>query len=168
MREDALMTAKADFTDEEWTRLKRAPFVAGMAISLADPGGPIEAVRETAATLRTVVGAAEEGGRGELVDALAREVADEARQRKSPLAGFKPSRGAGAGVEILDELGEVNRIVSEKATPDDAAAVREWLLAAAQEAANAAKEGGFMGIGATRVSDREQTMLDRVRQAVTG
>jgi broad specificity phosphatase PhoE len=164
MREDALMTAKADFTDEEWTRLKRAPFVAGMAISLADPGGPIEAVRETAATLRTVVGAAEEGGRGELVDALAREVADEARQRKSPLAGFKPSRGAGAGVEILDELGEVNRIVTEKATPEDAAAVREWLLAAAQEAANAAKEGGFMGFHAERVSEGEQQMLDRLRE----
>src|SRR5919109_3607898 len=28
------VTGKADFTDEEWTRLKRAPFVAGMAISL--------------------------------------------------------------------------------------------------------------------------------------
>ena len=48
------MTGKADFTEEEWTRLKRAPFVAGMAISLADPGGPIELVKETAATLKTV------------------------------------------------------------------------------------------------------------------
>ena len=38
------MTSKA-FTEEEWMRLKRAPFVAGMAISLADPGGPIEAVK---------------------------------------------------------------------------------------------------------------------------
>ena len=50
------MTSKADFTDEEWVRLKRAPFVAGMAISLADPGGPIEAVKETSATLKTVLG----------------------------------------------------------------------------------------------------------------
>ena len=66
------MTTKADFTDEEWARLERAPFVAGMAISLADPGGPIEAVKETAATLKTVVSAAEKGGRGELVDAIAR------------------------------------------------------------------------------------------------
>ena len=60
------MTSKTDFTDEEWTRLKRAPFVAGMAISLADPGGPIEAVKETAATLEDRA-AADEGGRGELV-----------------------------------------------------------------------------------------------------
>ena len=41
------MTSMADFTDQEWTQLKRAPFVAGMAISLADPGGPIEAFKET-------------------------------------------------------------------------------------------------------------------------
>ena len=65
------MTSKADFTDEEWTRLKRAPFVAGMAISLADPGGPIEVIKETAATLSTVRDAAASGGRGELIDALA-------------------------------------------------------------------------------------------------
>src|SRR3954454_20388373 len=113
------MTAKADFTDEEWTRLKRAPFVAGMAISLADPGGPIEAIKETSAALKTVR-AAESGDRGELPGALAREVVEEAGHRQNPLGGFKPTKGATAGVEILDELREVNRIASEKATPEDA------------------------------------------------
>lgn len=164
--QEALMTSKADFTEEEWTRLKRAPFVAGMAISLADPGGPIEAVKETAATLKTVLGAAEGGGRGELVDALAREVSEQARERKNPLAGFKPTKGATAGVEILDELREVNRIVSQKATAEDAAAMRDWLLDAAQEAANAAKEGGFMGFRAERVSEGEQRMLDSLRDVL--
>ena len=160
------MTSKADFTDEDWPRLKRAPFVAGMAISLADPGGPIEAVKETAATLKTVR-AAEGGGRGELVGELAREVVADAGQRKNPLGGFKPSSGANAGVEILDELGEVNRILSEKASPEDAAATREWLLDAAKEAANAAKEGGFMGFHAKRVSEGEQRMLDSLRDALS-
>jgi hypothetical protein len=163
---EALMTSKADFTEEEWTRLKRAPFLAGMAISLADPGGPIEAVKETAATLKTVVGAAEKGGRGELVDAIAREAVDEARQHRRPLAGFKPGKGANAGVEILDELAEVNRIVAQKGTPEDAAALRDWLLAAAQEAATAAKEGGFMGFHAERVSEGEQRMLERLGEVL--
>jgi hypothetical protein len=160
------MTSKADFTDEEWARLKRAPFVAGMAISLADPGGPIESVRETAATLKTVR-AAEDGGRGELVGELAREVVADAAQRKNPLGGFKPSSGANAGVEILGELGDVNRIVAVKATPENAAAMREWLLETAQEAANAAKEGGFMGFHAERVSEGEQRMLDGLRDALS-
>ena len=160
------MTAKTDFTDEEWTQLKRAPFVAGLAISLADPGGPIEAVKETSATLKTVR-AAEAGGRGEFVGALAREVVEEATHRKNPLSGFKPTKGANAGVEILEELRAVNRIVSEKAAPEDAAAMREWLLEAAQEAANAAKEGGFMGFHAERVSEGEQRMLDSLKEALS-
>jgi hypothetical protein len=159
------MTSKGDFTEEEWTRLKRAPFVAGMAISLADPGGPIELVKETAATLKTVRDAADRGGRGELVDALARDAVADARERKNPLHEFK-ARGALAGQEILEELAGVNRLVSAKATPDEADAYRAWLQAAAQEAANAAKEGGFMGFHATRVSEGEQRMLDKLEQAL--
>jgi hypothetical protein len=155
------MTSKADFSEQEWTRLKRAPFVAGMAISLADPGGPIELVKETAATLNTVRAAAESGGRGELIDAIARDAVGEARERKSPLQDFKP-RGALAGQEILEELAEVNGIVSAKATPEEADAYREWLREAAQEAANAAKEGGFLGFRAERVSDGERRMLDKL------
>jgi hypothetical protein len=160
------MTSKADFSEEEWTRLERAPFIAGMAISLADPGGPIEAVKETAATLKTVTRVAENGGRGELVDALARDVAAGLRERRNPLSGYKP-KGATAGVEILDELRAVNRIVSEKASPEEAEAFRAWLLEAAKEAADAAKEGGFMGFHAERVSEGEQRMLDQLAQALT-
>jgi hypothetical protein len=159
------MTSKADFTEDEWTRLKRAPFIAGMAISLADPGGPIEAVKETAATLRTVVGAAE-GAEGELVAEIARDVSADTKARKSPLAGFKPTKGVEAGVEILDALRDANRTVTEKATADEAEAFRAWLRAAAREAADAAKEGGFLGFHAERVSDGEQRMLDRLDEVL--
>jgi len=159
------MTSKTDFSEDEWTRLKRAPFVAGMAISLADPGGPIEVVKETAATLKTVRDASESGGRGELVDAVAQEVVGEARERKNPLHDFKP-KGALAGQQILEELTEVNRIVSAKAAPEEADAYRDWLRAAAQEAANAAKEGGFMGFHAERVSEGEQRMLDKLGEVL--
>ena len=159
------MTSKADFSDDEWTRLKRGPFVAGMAISLADPGGPIEIVKETAATLKTVRDAAESGGRGELIDAVAQEVVAEARQRKNPLHDFR-AKGALAGQEILEELAEANRVVSAKATPEEAGAFRDWLQTAAQEAANAAKEGGFLGFHAERVSEGEQRMLDKLAEVL--
>ncbi len=159
------MASKADFTDEEWARLKRSPFVAGMAISLADPGGPIEAVKETSATLKAVLAAAESAPEGELVGEIARDVSEEARARKSPLKGFSP-RGATAGVEIVNELRDVNGILSAKAAPEDASAVRAWLLAVAQAAADAAKEGGFMGFHAERVSEGEQRMLDTLAEAL--
>ena len=44
--------------------------------------------------------------------------------------------------------------------------MRQWLLDAAQEAANAAKEGGFMGWHAERVSEGEQRMLDSLKEAL--
>ena len=107
------MTGKADFTEDEWARLKRAPFVAGMAITLADPGGPIEVVKETAAALRVVT---EAGERGALVGALAAEAAADAKARHNPLADFKP-KGTLAGQEILEEITAVNAIAHRQGDP---------------------------------------------------
>jgi len=45
-------------------------------------------------------------------------------------------------------------------------AFRRWLVAAAQAAADAAKEGGFLGFGAEQVSAGERQMLDQVRAAL--
>lgn len=160
------MTTKADFTDEEWARLERAPIIAGMAISLADPGGPIEAVKETMATLKTVTEAAQSGSGGELVDAVAKSFAEKTRKRESPMGDFKP-KGALAGQEILEELRAVNGIVTQKATPEEAEAYRQWLLTAAKRAADAAKEGGFMGFNAKRVSEGERAMLDKLGEVLS-
>ena len=155
------MTIKADFTEEEWARLARAPLVAGMAISLADPGGPIEAIKESSAAITTVLEAAQGGGHGEFVQALAQDVAEKARHRQNPMAGFRP-KGADAREQILDELRAVNDLLREKTTPEEAEQFREWLKTAAQRAAAAAKEGGFLGFHTERVSEGEQRMLDKL------
>ena len=155
------MTSRTDFTDEEWRRLGRAPLVAGMAISFADPGGPIEALKETNASLRTVLQAAESGDHGAFVQAVANDVAEQARQRHNPLQDFKP-RGADARQAIEDEMRAVNDLLVAKTTPEEADAFREWLKQSAQAAALAAKEGGFLGFKAERVSENEQQMLEKL------
>jgi hypothetical protein len=154
------MTSKADFTDEEWVRLRRAPFVAGLAISMADPGGPIEMAKETMATLRA---ATTPPSQQELLVAVSQEIASMMNQKQNPLKDFKPDSAALAGKLILDEMKAVNEIVTAKATPEDADAFRRWLLAVAKAAANAAKEGGFMGFGAELVSQGEERMLGELR-----
>jgi hypothetical protein len=153
------MTTKSDFTDEEWTRVLRAPFVAGMAISLADPGGPIEMSKETMTTMKS---ATNPPTREQLLAEIALDIQSMTQQRQSPISGFKPQ----AAQQILDELGAVSEIVSSKATAEEAAAFKQWLLTTAQAAADAAKEGGFMGFGAVQVSEGEQKMLDQVRAAI--
>jgi hypothetical protein len=155
------MTSKSDFTEQEWERLGRAPLVAGMAISLSDPGGPIEAIKESSAALKTLIETARDQNAGEFVHAVAQDVAAKAEKRENPMSGFKPERSHVLD-DILEELRAVNALLVEKATPDEAAEFREWLKTAAQRAALAAKEGGFFGIGAERVSEREQKMLDKL------
>jgi hypothetical protein len=156
------VTTKVDYADDEWATLVRSPLVAGMAISIADPGGPIEMSKELLATLRAASAPVTDA---ELVVAVAQELTALTQQRQNPIGDFKP-KGALAGEQILEELRRVNEILSAKASPEEAAAFRAWLLDAAQHAADAAKEGGFFGFGAEQVSAGEKDMLERLRSAL--
>jgi hypothetical protein len=153
------MTTKSDFTDEEWVRVRRAPFVAGLAISMADPGGPIELARESMGTVKS---ATNPPTREQLLSEVALDIQSMTQQRQNPLSDFKPQ----APEQILDEVRAATDIVSSKATAEEAAAFKQWLLTTAQAAADAAKEGGFMGFRATQVSEGEQNMLDKLRSTI--
>jgi transcription antitermination factor NusG len=157
------MTSKASFTDEEWERVRRAPIVAGMAITIADPGGPIEISKEGMATLRA---ATVPPSQQELLAAVALDIQAMMQQKQNPARDFKPTSAATAGTEILAEMRAVDEIVAEKSTPEETEAFRGWLITTAQAAADAAKEGGFMGFGAVQVSEGEQAMLDQLRGAL--
>ncbi len=144
-------------------RVRRAPFVAGLAISIADPGGPIELAKETMATLRS---ATNPPSREQLLTEVALDVQSSIQQRQNPLSDFKLGKGALAGQQVLEELRMVRGVVASKATPEEARAFGDWLVTTAQAAADAAKEGGFMGFGAEQVSQGEKDMLDQLRSAV--
>jgi hypothetical protein len=157
------VTTKSDFTDEEWIRIRRAPFVAGMAISLADPGGPIEMAKETMATVKS---ATNPPSREQLLAEVALDIQSMTQRKQNPLRDYMPSKGTEPGEQVLDEIRAVKGIVASKATPEETRAFSQWLLTTAQAAADAAREGGFMGFGAKQVSEGEQNMLDQVRSAL--
>lgn len=158
------MTTKSDFPEDEWTRIVRAPFVAGLAISLADPGGPIETLKESMATIRS---ATNPPSREQLLAEVALELQAQTQEHHNPLKGYKPDGGTPPGEQVLAELRDVQGLVAARATPEEATAFGRWLLATAEAAATAAKDGGFLGFGAKQVSEGEQEMLDRLRDAVT-
>ncbi|GAB7007207.1 hypothetical protein JCM18899A_46820 [Nocardioides sp. AN3] len=158
------MTSKTDFDEETWARIVRAPFVAGMAISVADPGGPFEMGRETMATLKA---ATNPPTREQLLTDVALDLQAITQQHHNPLKGFKPTTGSPVGDQVLEELRTVSALVAAQAEPAEAEAFGRWLVQVSQAAADAAKEGGFMGFKAEQVSDRERDMLAKVEEAVT-
>lgn len=158
------MSSKSDYTPEEWTALVRAPLLAGMSLTIADPGGPIEATKEVMATLKVMTAP---DSQAELLVAVSQEAKTMMGSRQNPIADFKPE-ATRAGEQILDEMRRVDEILRAKATQAEAAAFRTWLAKAAQSAADAAKEGGFLGFGAVQVSEGEQKMLDELGAALGG
>ena len=159
------MTSKSDFSEDEWTYVVRAPFVAALAVSLSDPGGPIEVSKEQMAAIRSTTNPP---SREELLTDVALDVQGKTQQRDHPLKGYRPAGGGDPREALLEELHATRAVVESKATPAEATAFGLWVVDVAQAAADAAKEGGFMGIGATRISDREQSMLNRVRETLSG
>jgi hypothetical protein len=72
-------------------------------------------------------------------------------------------RGAGDLVAASNErLRAALVVLKRKATPDDLDAYKGFVLAVAQTAAEAHREGGFVGIGGEEVSEREQAALDEI------
>ena len=116
------MTTKKDFSEQDWTRIVRAPFVAGLSISLADPGGPIEMAKETAATLRS---ATNPPSREELLADVALDIQQMVQQRHNPVKSFKLAKdGTAPGQQILAELAAVHGIVAAQASAEESQGVQ--------------------------------------------
>ena len=157
------MTTKSAFTEDEWSRIVRAPMVAGLAISLADPGGPIEAAKESMATIRSTINPP---SREQLLTEVALDLQAMTQAKQNPLAGYKAEKGSAPGPQVLAELKAACELVRARSTTEEYDAYRAWLLATAEAAAEAAKEGGFMGFRAVQVSEGEKAMLDQMRAAL--
>lgn len=148
------MATKADFTPEEWQTVGAAPILTSMYISMADPSGPIGLMKEMYAAAASVVETAKEGDAIQVIKDLAADM--QARTFKPELPRFSSKEEALAYAK--DELGKAIALVEAKA-PADGPAYRSWLYDTAKRAAEAGKEGGFLGFGGTAVSDAERAAL---------
>jgi hypothetical protein len=145
------VATKADFNAEEWSTLVEAPLLAGMRVAAAERGGTI---RESIAVSRVYAEVRQSHGASELLDALV----------SSP-PGIDPQRLGEAGdIGAVSEerLREAVRVVSERGSPEDAEAYGRFVLDVARAAAEAHKEGGFIGIGGRQVSEAERAALDEI------
>jgi hypothetical protein len=150
------MTKKADFNAEEWQTVVEAPLLAGLTVVAADRGGTL---RESVAIGRVYAEARKHQGASELLDELV---------ASQPSLDQERVRAAG-DVRAASEqsLRSALELVAAKATPEEVDAYKQFVLTVARAAAEAHKEGGFVGIGGKQVSDAEQAALDEL-QAMLG
>ncbi|TVQ05746.1 MAG: hypothetical protein EA368_18620 [Leptolyngbya sp. DLM2.Bin27] len=168
------------FTDEEWITLLQAPMQAIMGICLADRVDPVTFLQELRAGV-TIVG--EELRRSDLVGQLTSALVASMAQidaadalngeqlllkKQFELLGtiqtFKSSKEGREAA--IDHMQKVAAILEIRVTGEQANEFKAWLMAVAVKVAESQREGGIMGIGSSRISDRESDVLKKMNTAL--
>ncbi len=154
------MASKADFTAEEWDVFRKAPTLAGLMVMWASPSGPIGVMRESTAMAQSL---REEDvqARTELLQVLAEDL-------RSNYTIYKVEANDAEAVrtEALAELRKLAALLRDKATEEEAAEVKEWILRGARNVAEAAREKTILGFGGVKVSVEEETALTLIEVAL--
>ena len=125
------MTARAEFTPEEWQVVLEGPPSAGMVVVTAQRGGTF---RETIAMAKAYVEARKQHGESELLDEIvsAKPEIDHTRYRS---AEELKENG-------LQHLRDALELLERKATPQELEDYRRFVLTLADKVATAHREGG--------------------------
>jgi len=135
--------------------------MASIIVVAASPSGPIGLVQESTAAGRIILEAATTA-QTPLLKTLAEDLSARMSIPKPP-AGATAPQIQEAAAEILRRTSD---LLAKKATPEEATEYKQWLVKVAQATAEASKEGGFLGVGGTLVSDQEKAALAAVNTAL--
>lgn len=164
------MAKKEDFSPEEWKALITTPIQVSAAMILASPSGPIGLIQESVALGKAMDRLVKKGSANLLMNDIAQSFKAQiekgkAGQEKQPFEMPKPRDFSEAKQQAIDSIHQAMGILKAKAAPEDVNAYREFTITTAHEVAEAAKEGGFLGVGGKKLSDQEQTLLNDLKTA---
>ena len=148
------MTAKADFTEEEWKTILEAPPSAGLVVILSDRGGSI---RETFSMAKAYTEARQQHGDSELLDEISAAKPEMDRSRAGSPEELKQHN--------LDNIRKAVSLLKTKASDEEVEEYRKFVLGLAERVAEARKEG-FLGLSGERVSDAERAAIGEVEAAL--
>lgn len=163
------MASQDSFSSDEWTLLRIVPSLVAGGVAAADPSGIFSSIKESFAGAKGAGEAFKANAGLELFAALAAD-------RSMPgMPDAKTLLGEGSREQqmqnlknaVLERVRSAVSVVAAKATPAEAEAYRQMLASVAERAANASNEGGFLGFGGVRVSDKEQAFITEVKAAAS-
>lgn len=158
------MTNKSDYTEEEWQLLGQTPLVAGTDVLMAGNTG-LGTVKETVALSKSYVVGAQKYPDNELIRSLT--TGDEAKQAQKGFSkSIKGMSPAQLQAYTVEQLGKVNNTLYTKAIEQEASEYKKWVMDICNSVANAAKEGGHLGVGGVRVSEPEKKAVAAISKAL--
>jgi hypothetical protein len=148
------VTGKADFSEQEWKQVLEGPTSAGLVVITSDRGG---SVRETFSMAKAYAEARQQHGESELLDEIVAAKPEMDRTRAGSPEELKEN--------ALQNVREAIEILKGKASDEEVAEYKKFVLGLAERVAEARKEG-FLGLSGERVSDAEQAAIGDVESAL--
>ena len=148
------MTAKSDFTPEEWETVIEGPTAAGLMIAASQRGGTF---RESYSIAKAYADARREHGASQLLDDIVGEKPKVERPHVHSVDELKQ--------QSLEHLRQGLALVEQKGTPEDADQYKQFVVGLAARVAEAHREG-FLGFTGDRVSDAERQAVSDVADAL--
>jgi len=147
--------SKARYSAEQWAKVRIAPMAAAQAVMDASPSGVIGRSKELAAAASAIAASRNTALPTALVNLafdvdLSSEETDVLKQKSAPATSLVREAVAAVSANSPADVSEYGRL----------------LVSVATQVAEASKEGGFLGIGGTRVSEPEQKAIDEIRALV--
>jgi hypothetical protein len=143
------MTAKSDFTTEEWQLILEAPPSAGMIVVTAQRGGSF---REAIAVAKAYVEARQHHGESELLDEVVA-----AKPERDHTHYHSPEE---LKEHSLQYLRDSIALLERKATPAEVDEYRRFIITLTHKVAAAHREHGV------EISESEEVAIDDIRQAL--
>ena len=161
------MANQKSFSPAEWTLLRLTPSFVSVGVSASDRSGLFASIREALAGAREVIEGVNKNIALELFSALA------ADRTLPDIPDVDTLLGKGSHEQqmenfkrvALDQVVAAVALLAERASPKECDAYRNLLVGVADRAANASKEGSFLGFGGVRVSQKERDFIDAVKRA---
>ncbi len=153
------MSNVSNFTPEELNLMREIIPLTGFAVAVAGNSGIIGTFKEAAATVKGIGEAAAKYPQNELIQSLLKDFS----QNRPIMPKYSPLESGIQEKIKTDALAKTRQVVAgltQKATPQEVSEFKQWILAVSESVANAAKEGGFLGIGGERVSAAEKMVLN--------
>jgi hypothetical protein len=163
------MTTKQTYNEEDWQKVMGAPVLAGTFLMVSDLG-ITSLVGETKAMTDAIVSGNAPDGVKDLVGSIAADMMAMAKNKEKMEPPAMPEEAKtnpqAAKNAILSQIKEGVDLVAQHGSAEEAADFKHWLVSVATAVAEAGKEGGFLGIGAVRVSDKEKAALEELSAAL--
>lgn len=156
------MTGREAFADDEWFRLRSAPWQVAMGVVEADPSGTLSTAKELHSVDQHLSRVWDHGSENDLVRLVAYALAEPAEKLSTgspeavpPSEGTMPDR-------VIAAMEQLRAVLDAKVDPAEAAGFCAWLVEIAGDTAEAAREGAA-GLTGPRVSAHEAGFLARLR-----